>query len=73
VDTTIKPVNMPPGTVEGDHTLVKSFQGYGYLRITASAQTLKIDFQSILGAHGTVISPATFDSVTVDLKKNRIK
>jgi hypothetical protein len=67
-----QPVNLPPGTTEGDHTLVKSFQGYGYLRITASTQTLKIDFQSVLGAQGTLISPAIFDSVTVDLKKNII-
>ena len=67
-----QPVNTPTGTPEGDHTLVKSFQGYGYLRITASAQTLKIDFQSVLGPNGTVISPATFDSVTVDLKKDKI-
>jgi hypothetical protein len=68
-----QPVNTPTGTTEGDHTLEKSFQGYGYLRITASAQTLKIDFQSILGPNGAVISPATFDSVTVDLKKNKIR
>jgi hypothetical protein len=55
------------GQVTGDHTFKKSRQGYGYLLIEVTKDTLTAKMMSVNGQE-----KAQFDQVTVDLASNSI-
>ena len=67
------PVRLPlhgaprPGHPDDKHALYQYFNGYGYLSIVVTKDTLKVDF---MGAY--VQSRDPVDSVTVDLNKTEI-
>ena len=67
------PVRLPlhgaprPGHPDDNHALYQYFNGYGYLSIVVTKDTLRIDF---MGAY--VQSRDPVDSVTVDLNKSEI-
>jgi predicted phosphodiesterase len=55
-------VGAATGQIDGDHSFDKSFKGFGYLMVTASAKKLQLDFFEI-----TAGSKRLFDSVSVNL------
>jgi len=62
------PVAVAHGQVVGDTTYDKALRGYGYLTVTVSSATLKIEMCQVPSTANT-----TFDSVTVDLATNKTK
>ena len=55
------------GQVIGDETFDKSLHGYGYLLVTVTPATLKVDMWEVPSTANT-----PFDTVTVDLATNRL-
>jgi hypothetical protein len=55
-------VGAATGQIDGDHSFDKSFKGFGYLMVTASAKKLQLDFFEIAAG-----SKRLFDSVSVSL------
>lgn len=61
------PVKAATGQVIGDRTYDKSLRGYGFLTVTVSPATLKIEMWQVPSQ-----GAAPFDSVTVDLATNQV-
>lgn len=55
------------GKRTGDNSFDKSMAGYGYLKLTASAKSLLVNFYQVLS------KSTLFDTVTVDLAANTVK
>ena len=62
------PVAAAHGQVIGDRTYDKALRGYGYLMVTVSSASLKIELWQMPSAGKT-----PFDSVTVDLATNHVR
>lgn len=62
----ITAIKAKTGTTVGDHRLEQYDQGFGYLLVSATAGTLRIEYTAVDG-----LNTDSFDSVTVDLATSR--
>ncbi len=68
-----QPVETATGAKDGDHSFDKSLRGNGFLTITVTKDVLTINFTQVSEDKNKHFVTKKFDSVTVNLKSNKLK